>query len=278
MGEWDRNTPWRQGYILTSDTAKSLGLVHEQFSDDTAAVVISHDCDLAQVPKNERFIEVIVGRFIEKIDGNFSHAKNVRILHLPFSQGESKVVVELSAGRKTLIPKCSLLDHQPEANLRLSPQERSILQRWLAARYRRAAFPDAFESRLVRRGLSERLARILKTCGVHLTAIYFDLDDGNEVHREKPDDLYTLTIVLLYSTEVDPQAAQKAAEEARKAIEAAFKAKCCPDGNEWQDIELRECVTVSDETMSVSQSDKLKVWRTDYLSLRDNSSQPILSE
>jgi hypothetical protein len=278
MGEWDRNTPWRQGHILTSDAAKSLRLAHEQFSDDTAAVVISHDCDLAQLPQNERFIEVIVGRFIEKIDGNFSHAKNARILHLPFSQGHSKVAVELSAVRKTLIPKCSLLDYQPEANFRLSPQERSILQRWLAARYRRAAFPDAFESRLVQRGLNERLARILKTYGVHLTAIYFDVDDGNEVHRDKPDDLYTLTIVLLYSTEVDPQAAQKAAEEAREAIEAAFKAKCCPNGNEWLDIELRECVIVSDEAMSVSQSGKLKVWRTDHLSLRDTSSQPMLNE
>jgi hypothetical protein len=38
-------------------------------------------------------------------------------------------------------------------------------------------------------------------------------------------------------------------------------------GQEWQNIELRECVIVSDEAMSFSQSTKLKAWRAEHLSL-----------
>jgi hypothetical protein len=278
MAEWDRNTPWRQGHILAADTAKLLGLTHPQSPNTTAVVVISHDCDLSQLPATEESIEIVVGRTIEKTEGNFTHAKNVRILHLPFSQGKTKVAVELLVTQKKFVSKRSLLCHQPEAEIRLSPQEHSILQRWLAARYRRSAFPDAFEKRLVETGLHGRLMKILKTHGMHLPAIFFDVDEGIEVNREKPDDPYLLTIFLLYSTEPDPQVALEAAEEAGKAIEAAFKAKCCPDGKEWQHIELRECVIVSDEAMSYRQSTLLKAWRAEHLSLRDNSPQAMLNE
>src|SRR5271166_411944 len=87
----------------------------------------------------------------------------------------------------------------------------NILQRWLAARYRRSAFPDEFDRRLERTGVRDRLSKILKSAGTLVAAIYFDVDQGEEISRTGPDDPYTLAIYLLFSTDADPQAAEREA-------------------------------------------------------------------
>jgi hypothetical protein len=278
MAEWDRNTPWRQGHLLTGDAAKTLGLIHSRLPEGTAVVVVSHDCDLAQMPAVEASVEVVVGCFLDKTDGNLTYAKNARRLHLPFTKGSTKAHVELSATAKKFVTKAHLADCQPNDAIRLTPDEQSILQRWLAARYRRAAFPDEFDRRLEERGLRERLANILKSQGVHIAAIFFDVDEGEECKREAPDDTYSLTIYLLCSTRVDPEAAAKGAQAAKAAIEDSFRAKCCPDGEIWKFIELRECHVISDEAMSIAMSDRLKRWHADYISLRAEPQQPMLNE
>ena len=61
MTEWQRDNPWRQGFILNGDSVKALDLVHPKSLDDTVVVVISHDCDLAQLPDTEPYCEVIAG-------------------------------------------------------------------------------------------------------------------------------------------------------------------------------------------------------------------------
>ncbi len=64
MAEWTRDTPWRQGHLLGADAISALGLSHPFVPENTAVVVATHDCDLAQVPKGEPCVEVILGRAI----------------------------------------------------------------------------------------------------------------------------------------------------------------------------------------------------------------------
>jgi len=94
MTEWQRDNPWRQGFILRGDSVKALDLAHPKSSDDTVAAVISHDCDLAQFPDAEPYCEVIVGVPVDEIDGNLTNAKNIRRLHLTFSGGDTRLCVE----------------------------------------------------------------------------------------------------------------------------------------------------------------------------------------
>ncbi len=278
MAGWPRDNPWRQGQVLKANTARQLQLAHADGQSTAIAVVISHDCDLAQPPGTEPHVEVIVGRAIDNPDGNCTHAKNSRKLHLPFCTPQGEEFVELVATAKMVILKEALLDAAPEADFTLTPDRCSILQRWLAARYRRAAFPDAFDERFDKTGLKERLTRILKTFGEHIPAVFFDVDDGNEVKRGAPDDTYTLDIYLLYSTGQDPVGAEAAALEAKAKIESACRDKLYTEGNGWQFIELRACVVVSDEAMTYQQSCILKKWSIDYISLRDEPQQPMLHE
>jgi hypothetical protein len=76
-------------------------------------VLVSHDCDIAQNPDVEPLVEVIDGRRIEAMDGNFAFAKNARRLHLTLTGGSQKLAVDLEASRKLQITKQRLGDYEP---------------------------------------------------------------------------------------------------------------------------------------------------------------------
>ena len=279
MADWDRRTPWRQGCAIAGDSAKALGLIPDDEIDQAIAVLISHDCDLAQDPNVEPNVEVIVGRFVALPNGNLTHAKNPRRLHLITQHQGAVVCIELVATAKRLVPKERLADHTPNGALVLSAAGRTILQHWLASRYRRSAFSDEFNRRLAATRLDKRLARILDPLGPHLVAVFFDVDEGQQIDRRGADDPYLLTINLLYSTEHDPAAAENAAQRAAGAIFQAFRERCFDSQKRaWQNIELLGCDPVSDEAMTYAMSLKLKKWNVDHLSLHTEEPQPMLSE
>ncbi len=276
MGEWSRTTPWRQGHTLSEEAAVALKLENAQSQERPVVVVISHDCDIAATPAKEPRVEVILGRLIDGPSGDFTHAKNARILHLRFVCGDKEQWVELPATEKLAIAKADLAAFAPRPDLSLDQAGHSTLQRWLAARYRRSAFPDAFDNRLRESGLQDKLIGILKPYGEHILAIFFDVNQGKDEIRVDPADAYALTIYVLYTTESDPEKAQIAAEEARGKIETAFRKKLFEPTQRWRDIELCECAAVSDEALTYRQSTLFREWRLEYISLREDPPQPML--
>ena len=50
-------------------------------------------------------MEIILGRAIETPDGNLTHSKNPRKLHLECTAGTQRFVVELMATNKMAVPK-----------------------------------------------------------------------------------------------------------------------------------------------------------------------------
>lgn len=269
MPGWDRDTPWRQGDTLSNDDAVRIGVMNDP-SNNSIVVVISHDCDLAASPSTEPDVEVIVGRVVDRSDGRFTLAKNPRKLHLPFEGSGGEIWVELSSAAKTKISKETWIGIEPCRDLLLPGNRRSILQHWLAVRYRRAAFPEAFNQRLSNTSLNETLAKILEPSGEYIRAIFFNVDEGDEVKREGPDDTYTLDIYLIFDTSVDPGKAEEAAREATEKIVKEFKAKLCVGGS-WKQIELRSCELMSDEALSYKQSLYFRRWSLDHVSLHSDT-------
>lgn len=268
---WDRNTPWRQGHVLPPEALHAFGLIPA--ATDAAsvfAVVISHDCDLANDDMgSEPHAEVIVGRLIEAVSGNNTHAKVPRKLHLSFSSPEGPRAIELLATQKTLYPKDLLANFEPMP-WSLTESEASVLQCWLGARYRRSAFPDEFNDVFTGAKLHERIAKILAPLGYAITAIFFDVQEANG--------LYNLGITLLYDTSEDPDAAEVMATKAAEAITEAFTNKLFNKDTGWQGIELAYCECISDEALTYRQSTMLKQWRYEYLSLRSDPQQPMIEE
>ena len=73
-----------------------MAWLHEVNADATCAVVVSHDCDLANENLDvEPDVEVIVGRTIEKADGNFTWAKAPRTLHYGAMRNGVQTIIEL---------------------------------------------------------------------------------------------------------------------------------------------------------------------------------------
>lgn len=279
MEEWNRDSPWRQGHLLSKDAVEALALRYAAEPESTVVIVASHDCDLAQAPEGEPIVEVVVGRLVTASDGNCTHAKNARKLHVEFA-GVAAFWAEFEATAKVGINKLALNKVGPRTDAKLSPENHAIFQMWLASRYRRSAFPDEFERRLTAKEfkLHEKIAKAVKPHSELIAGVFFDVDEGDEVAREGPDDTYTLDIIILHSADADFDAAEKAAETVAMTIKKAFKEKLFLPTKTWQHIELRSCDPVSESVLTYQQFKRLKRWRLEHISLAGEPQQPVLPE
>ena len=280
MADTDRKFSWRQGDVLTEEAAIALHLRHSENADGNFVVVISHDCDLTAIADKEPMSEVIVGRRIDKL-GADSYGKTARRLHIEYQTEAEPTVVELMATAKRSISKVELFSTNPRKDMWLDGPGVGILQRWLASRYHRAAFPEAFEDRLRtakipgNRPFVKKIEDILAHGGDHIRALLFDLDEGNDIEREAPDDTYQLGIVVLYDSHRDEPTAAAIATKAAKDLEDLFEIAFHLPSTEWQNICIQYCDPVSDSAITVAQKETLKQWRLEHMSLQHD--QPMIS-
>jgi hypothetical protein len=282
MANWPIDTAWRQGHLLPLEAIQGLNLGDSDDPGTTVGIVISHDCDLAREPAKEPNVEVILGRIIDNPKGDFLHAKNSRTLHLCY-RGAPDIWVELIASCREHISKQgttpSFADFSPRADARLTEDSFVVLQDWLAARYRRSAFPSEFDRRLDKEtDLAKRLVKLLERddAGHSILALYFDLDEGAMVERSGEDDLYSLKIIVLYPSDdehLHAPKAQKCAEDI-KALFATRTKKGDTGTKKW--IELSGAIPISDRQLSVRNARLLKEWDIHYVSHRADPPQPFL--
>jgi hypothetical protein len=275
-----RQCHWRQGDVLTPQAIELVGL-HTQMADCSTAIVVTHDCDLAAASEKEPSVEIILAKPIDRLGGD-SFGKTARRLHIEYQGPSGPVVFELLATAKRTVDKCVLFTVQPEPALTLDRRGRDILQHWLAARYRRSAFAEAFEARLngasfsKKKTLLKEIQSVLDTGGEHIRALLFDVDDGDNIEREVPDDCYVLGIQVLYDHE-GLETAYQAAHQAAEALSELFAHAFQQAGGSWQNIELLYCDAIADDAMTVAQQLRLRPWRLDHLSLADDPLQPMLN-
>lgn len=271
---WTRATPWRQGQVLHAESAAALGLAHPSEGATTCAVVIGHDCDLANDNlEAERDVEVIVGRLVDKPDGNFQWGKAPRTLHLEMKKSGAPITVELVATDKRLVSKQQLAAHSPDDEFTLEPRALNVLRAWLAIRYNRAAFPDPFVDRMKALRLDEKLTQTLKSYVNVVSVVFFVVDDGNELDRTD-DSAYELSIFLAYVPGDDPEKTADRADEVAEKIEALFAQRCYDKKSGWAGIQLNTCSSISEDDLSVSQAKLLTQWHLEHMSLRAVAAQP----
>ena len=277
----ERKTSWSQGQILTPEAALAFQLVTEEERASRFPLVITHDCDLAAALDKEPSAEILIGRPIAKL-GTAANAKIARRLEFSLQSDTGPQAVELLAADKRSVPKIALFEYEPRKDLWLAPSDRRILQRWLAARYRRAAFPEAFEARLRtktgRRTVVQEIESILDAGGEWIRCLLFDLDDGEVCERDGPDDIYQLGITVLYVSALDEPKAYTAAHTAAKALEKVFAQAFEHQGGRRRYIDLSYCDAISDAVLTVQQREQLEEWRLEYLSLSADPPHPMVSD
>ena len=277
-----RQFSWRQGDVLNGEAAVALGYCAPEDAGATFVVVISHDCDLTAEIEKEPLAELIIGKRIDKLGGD-SYGKTARRLHIEYQAQDGPVVLELLATAKQPIEKQKLSDFVPQGDIRLDGRGIRILQRWLAARYYRAAFPEAFEDRLRaaaipgKRAFLKKIESILTDGGKHIRAVLFDLDEGKDIERKTADDVYQLGIVVLYDSTQDEPIAAVAAVKVAEELEGLFNTAFHSEEAGWQNICLQYCDPVSDSAITVAQREMLKQWRLEHMSLQDDPPQTMIT-
>lgn len=268
--QWTRATAWRQGHVLPLEAVQALGLVNSSESERTCAVVISHDCDLANDNlEAEPSVEIIVGRLVDTANGNFTWGKAPRTLHYPAERAGAPVVIELVSTQKHSIPKSQLAQFAPDDSFAVDGKTIAVLRSWLGARYNRAAFPDAFVDRMRQTKADERLAKALAPYGQLVSFVYFDLDQGQNLERPEGAP-YQLGIVLVYVSGADPDTSADAADEAAAKVEEAVRLRL-KDG---RTIQLTRCFAISEDDITVSQARVLTQWRLEYMTHRVDDDEP----
>jgi hypothetical protein len=269
---WTRDTPWRQGHLLSREAFNQLELQKLNSSTDACAVVISHDCDLANPNlEDEPDVEIIVGSFVAKLDGNYAHAKTPRTLHLEVQIGSAEKIIELIAIKKTTIAKKLLAKFSPDKNHLLANVALSALRSWLSIRYNRAAFPDSFVDRFNQ--VKEKFNKLIKPSEKTLLSVYFDLDRGEIVQRVDGSP-YQLSIILVYYAKDDPFDASETISALVKKIEDLFEEKYFIEKAEaWNSIELKSCISISDEAITISQARQLQQWHLEHMTLKAEASK-----
>jgi hypothetical protein len=262
---------WRQGVLLSIDAITDLKLYHPDFPAETVVVVVSHDCDIAQ--DVESHVEVVVGHKVVKSNGSFTHGKNPRKLHIQYQGEDQSFVVELVQSQKTTVNKQTLFNYTP-AEYKLSSERLNILQIWLSSRYLRAAYPDGFNDILKTFKIGDKISKILERQGSEITAIFFDIDNGEELEKAEGD-TYQLYIYVLHSDKNYEQSLS-AAEQVKKDLHAAFKEKLHSNTNGWQGIELTGIEVTSEFEIKYGEVKAMKKHMLDHLSLKADPQQPVL--
>ena len=265
---WKRETAWRQGSFLPQAAVAHFGLKNDRDAAATCVVVISHDCDLANDDLSaEPEAEVIVGREVGALNGNFAWAKAPRTLHATAMREDQALAVELLATRKVALPKDQLAAFEPDSSIRLDSVE--VLRSWLSSRYRRAAFPDTFVNRMGETKAAESLAKIVDKYGAALSFVYFMVDAGAIVERAEGDP-YDLSIVLVYPPGNAPDATADIAEKAATEVDTALRNCFAKD----KPIALNKCFAMSEDDLPVSKARNLQQWRLEHMTLRATEPQP----
>jgi len=248
---WDRKSKYRQGVVLTEAVAAQTlaGIGAGQ-----RAVVISHDCDIACDMGSEPNIEVLLAIMVTTEDPALRQAKNPRRLHLALTHQGNKCVLDLFATEKRYIAKANLIGVDPDPDFLLTEDNRKILQRWLAARYRRHAFPDKLNNRI--KHSFEKVEGWLKKNGVGIIAIYIKYQPRNE---ELPDN-------EPYELWVDVVADSHAVDGMEQAKTLAAKLE---EGlAETKGIDLRKIEAKNDNEFTLYESRNADEFRLEHLSFR----------
>ena len=232
------------------------------------AVVISHDCDLAASVEAEPRIELLLCKQTDKLDGNYAASKNSRHLQLHFQNAGAKIVLDILAVDKIQIDKIDLLNERHNETHLLSREDLRILQLWLSDRYARSSFSNNFNDILKPKEFTKKWMKIIEPLGATVDAIYFDVDDSDDVVRKNGDPPFELSIYLRFSLTNDALGSEKATKAAAE-VKALFRKSFFDEERQcWVGVHLKLCEAVSSEALTVAVHQNLRIWDLAYLSLR----------
>lgn len=253
-----RTNGWRQGNFLNeSCTPEVLEQCGQSYHPNSRLILLSHDCDIVYKGNSEPNAEVCVAEPLDgDLDGNYTHGKNPRILHIGVGLPDTPRHFEIHASKRLWIDRKILLDHTPDDLLTLGEKELDTLIGWVVNKFNRAAFPDTFNERL---GSSLKdIQKVAKKDGGNLSGIYLALSTFDEL--DDGQDYQVLLVGLMEPDRFSIQELRTACVDAMSKI--STKIDGC-SGIGVEDYEVR-----SEDAISLHDFRQLARFPLDYLTYR----------
>ena len=249
---------WRQGSVLSSPLAsRSAAPRFSDWNADDRAIVLSQDCDVVHASYDvEPSIELIRGRIVTDENALVRHGRNPRRLQLDAGAG---AFLDMSIHDRWVIPRRELEGDAPDDGLSIEVEDLLVLVEWVAKRYTRPAFPDAFNER--RADASKKIEKVLKKHGRSITGIFLALDPNDELAEGES---YR---VLLRVTATKETLATRGTE-----LELARVAKAIADAlDDCNGIDVVDHALVSEAEFTLADLQYFQRWDWDY---RSHSGDP----
>lgn len=263
---WSRNTSWRQGGVLAQKDFQKVGLTNVSGID--LAIAISHDCDIANDNLNaEPAVEFILAHILERHDGNNTYGKNPRTLHIDYTQNGQTVWIEMIASKKLILEKNNLLGIQPDETYK-PIYSQQILQSWLAARYRRHAFPNSLVERL--RHVFTYIEKQGKKNSSGILSFHMSYEPKEEL---SPEEQYELWLSIVYIT--DKVEYEAMSEEIANSLKMEFP-KLLERAKNSGTVDLRKCEAVSEMEFTIRDMRETVEFHLEHLSYRSDPSGPVI--
>lgn len=250
-----RDTTWRQGTIFHVPAQNG--------SAELLGAIASHDCDICADADVEPCIEYVEVDLNGDEKGSLTLGKNPRHLQAKiYDDTERAIRADFDIRRRSFIGKSSFFSEAMRFSHQLQDRDVTVLRRWLAGRYGRSAFPNAFE-KLMGGRIQKRIDHLSNKKGKDIRGLYFDLDDNRLIERHEGDDPYELAIYVVYPPDTD----DADAEDFAKVIGEVFKAEFFDEmTSSWTGIQLISCNEISEDVFTLSLALSTKTWRVDHRS------------
>ncbi|MEK5762692.1 hypothetical protein [Acinetobacter junii] len=222
MRHWMESLGWLQGSIVKRENvAQLLELAGKQnlITDDTIVLIVaSGSCDVAN--DGDPIIEFSIARYIDRVDGNFSYNKNPRRLHCSLESATlPSVSVDLSAYEKMGILKEMIPEGiEPDKEVRFSLNELTFYVDWLAARYKRPAFPTEFDRRIDLAWKKDKRRKAVAKLSDKLIGIYAKVYPDTELPQSENYAVDLLALVIPNASQDDLKTIHSVVGQYKRAL------------------------------------------------------------
>jgi len=235
---------WRQGSFLQIFKNENQDL------EEGLYLIISHDCDILHHSfEDETSVEVLLCLPTNTPNGNMFYGKNPRKIHF---QLNGSGYYECSMRNRYFVDRYFFTSKNPCTEIEISKETLSIITSWLAKRYNRDAFPDAFNERMADKN-KKKLQNILQKVGENIYKFLIKLDSYEELDENQA---YKIELLLAYHQKNEDLALEDALE---KMIDIIRKNS---------GIEVTEYRVKSLDEISLEDAGNFREWDFDYLSYR----------
>ena len=251
---------WRQGTFLPPDEVRNLAKA-QGLEDATHAVVLSQDCDVVHEDlKVEPYAEILFLLPVEKPDPGLKDGKSSRRFHLEATQNGQPLYFQTQPWHRIQIPRVRLAEIAPDNTIVMEPNVLRTLTEWVAERYTRTAFPDAFVTRI--NAVDKDLKKLLKKHSGLFWRLFVRVEPQTELNE---GDDYELSLLCVVPHDVwDDEAEQKQAREIAEKLNKELTSKKCSG------IKLVAFDVGSDDELPLSTLSYYRTWDIfNYLTHRD---------